>query len=263
LSSPAANAFAVPIKPINHRRKAAPTCTRPTTLTAIRTILSDLIGEPDPLTAAVLGHDASEPFAPDDDHESDHEGPSDDELEHQDRYGVEQEQKHEERHDLNNDASATAHIPNAGTHVARNARRAPATTARAAVIDRMALRRTASHARTLSDADTGAHGRLAFAAAGEAGSFTVPSLLRRATTNASSASIETQGAGSIGGVERTAVRMGGSKKSSVNYHVRELERRRKSQEAERVRDEGRRRIGEMRRTGGRTLLATMAGGSFG
>lgn len=255
----AGDAFAVPAKPVNPRRKAAPAFTRPTTLAAIRTTLSELIGEPDPLTSAVLGN-AAKPFAYDDDHVSDDERLSDDEPEHQDKY---EQRKHQETHVTDNEALASVHVPDEGARPIGNARRVPATSTHVAVVDRMALRRAASHARTLSDADMGAYGRLAFSAAGATESFTVPSLLRRATTNASTTSVDSQGDGSAKGLGHAAVRMGGSKKSSVNYHVRELERRRKGEEAERVRDEGRRRIGEMRRTGGGAILAGMAGGSFG
>ena len=99
---PTANAFALPAKPANPRRKAAPAFTRPTTLAAIRTTLSELIGEPDPLTSAALGNNAAELSDSDEKHGSDDERVSheEDELEHRDKYEPEQA----ERHDTDNEA---------------------------------------------------------------------------------------------------------------------------------------------------------------
>jgi len=69
------------------------------------------------------------------------------------------------------------------------------------------------------------------------------------------------GAGTSGGHGKEAVKMGGSNKSSVNYYVREKERRAKLEVVERERVEGRARVGRMRRSG--LGLGGLGGGEWG
>lgn len=57
--------------------------------------------------------------------------------------------------------------------------------------------------------------------------------------------------------------MGGTSKSSVNYYVREAERRKKVQEGERERTEARERVGRLRRNGSMGRLGGLGGGVFG
>lgn len=143
-----------------------------------------------------------------------------------------------------------------------NPRRTGPTTTRAAVIDRMALKRGSSS--TGSNGTSGTD-RLAFSTTRNGSGIKVPSLLRRATTNASVS--DTGVTAGIGGSASASmnmgggdVKMGGSKKSSVNYYVRESERRAKVNEMERVRREGNQRLGRMRREGG--ALGSLGGGRF-
>ena len=63
------------------------------------------------------------------------------------------------------------------------------------------------------------------------------------------------------GTTRDGVKFGGSKKSSVNYYVREQERKAKVEEAEKSRVEDRMRVGRLRRSG--MGLGSLAGGTFG
>lgn len=237
-------------KPSTPRRAAHSAYTKPTTLAAIRTTLSELIGEPDSLSRL-----AEEVLS---------DGDSD----------------HDEDVRPIDDSSTLINESEAGISDSPRIRRVPVTAARAAVIDRMALRRATSSSTNMQGVTTSGS-RLAFAAptSGLGNSFKMPSLLRRATTNQSTDSQGSSGGGygsanidgnvgarigaSGSGKGREAVKMGGSKKSSVNYHVREQERRKKVEEAERVRQEGRVRLGEMRRKGIGMGLGILAGGSFG
>ncbi|KAB8342867.1 hypothetical protein FH972_022464 [Carpinus fangiana] len=133
---------------------------------------------------------------------------------------------------------------------ARNPRRTPASSTRIAVIDRIAMKRSRSSSLTSKQSASAAASRQAFFAPSAAGStsFKVPSLLRRATTNASNASDGSDKTGlSTGGMGKEVIKMGGSKKSSVNYYVREKERRAKVEEVERGRDEARKKVGMLRR----------------
>ncbi|KAI9655233.1 MAG: hypothetical protein M1831_004943 [Alyxoria varia] len=180
------------------------------------------------------------------------------------------------------ESSETANKAHAAPHPRRSAPQ-PASH-RSSVIDRMALKRRSSTKD--NTANTGAlnatlgNSRLAFAAqpskASASSFFKVPSLLRRATTNASTSSngepnSKWSGSGVNAGALKAGaaaakeeVKMGGSKKSSVNYYVREQERTAKVKEVEKVREEGRKRDGELRRRENvRKGLGGLAGGQFG
>ena len=63
-----------------------------------------------------------------------------------------------------------------------------------------------------------------------------------------------------GGMGKESVKMGGTKKSSVNYYVREMERTARLEQVEKERMEGRERVGRMRRS--RSGLGALVGGSF-
>ena len=155
---------------------------------------------------------------------------------------------------------------------------------RSSVIDRMALKRRSSTKDNTANSNalnaTLGTSRLAFAAqpskAGTSSLFKVPSLLRRATTGASTnSSGESSSKWSASGVNASAakssaaatkeeVKMGGSKKSSVNYYVREQERMAKVKEVEKLREQERKRDGELRRRENvRKGLGGLVGGQFG
>ena len=157
-----------------------------------------------------------------------------------------------------------------GATARQSAERAPAserrTAARTSVVDRLTLKKQAST--SLSAAGAGAGGAsegnaLAFAAPPSLrsiGSFSkAPSLLRRATTNLSESTSmppppARSGSGSgasFGGAadESGSVRMGGSKKSSINYQAREPERRVILDKAAAKRKEGVRRTAGLRGPG--------------
>ena len=138
-----------------------------------------------------------------------------------------------------------------------------------AVIDRMALKRASSSTNNLANITSGA--RLAFQAIPTNNtSFKAPSLLRRATTNASIGSnegnfAEKSGVAEITGANKQGVKMGGSKKSSVNWHVRETERKQKIERIEREREVERTRVGKMFSGGGgknNRGLGGLGGGAF-
>lgn len=135
------------------------------------------------------------------------------------------------------------------------------------VIDRMALKRTSS----ASDVPTG---RLAFQTTASNGSFKPPSLLRRATTNASvstdgSLAEKSAAAGLTPHSNRDGVKMGGSKKSSVNFHIRDARRREKLERLERERTTERYRVGRVfagigrSGSGSRSGLGGLGGGGGG
>ncbi|KAJ1326601.1 mediator of replication checkpoint protein 1 [Microdochium nivale] len=134
---------------------------------------------------------------------------------------------------------------------------------KAAVVDRIALKRGSSNASTGSNSS-----RLAFASAGSAsGGFKVPALLRRATTNSllSSSSTSTV-AGPSNGMQPNTGKTGGfgeeaklkknaGKKSGVNYFARETERRAVVADKEKKR--------EARKMKGVEGRASVVGGLFG
>lgn len=98
--------------------------------------------------------------------------------------------------------------------------------------------------------------------------FKVPSLLRRSTTNLSTASTTSStsnsGTTTPTGVEIGGVKRGGSKKSNIHYQAREAERRKVVEEAERRRREGVKKKIAGRSLGGSVLgsLGGRRGGGF-
>ena len=116
----------------------------------------------------------------------------------------------------------------------------------APIIDRISLKRAESAASATTTTRLAFHDPNSVSGTG----FKVPSLLRRATTQVT----ETHGI-TTAGTERAAgggekgdfVRRGGSKRSSINYHAREMERNKGVKAAERRREAERIRVGEMRR----------------
>lgn len=127
------------------------------------------------------------------------------------------------------------------------------------IINRISLKRAES-----ATAAASASSRLAFhdpSSTGSEPSFLVPSLLRRATTQLGHLADATHGITTntaTAGTERSAgggeqkggfVRRGGSKKSSINYFAREMERRGAVEGAVRKREEERRKRAR-ERTGG-------------
>lgn len=217
--------------PPNPRRAKTSRLTRPTSLADIRNTLSEIIGEPE----SIFDSQHTDSDSPD---ESDHDMSPD---------------KNVESRPHSRAASSFPSPP--PEQFPRNPRRTQSSDARTSVIDRIALKKRASTftitARSASDA-TGS--RLAFhnPASSSAG-FKAPSLLRRATTNnsidsnSSAGSFTAPGApiGGLGG--KDAVKRGGTAKSSVNYYVREMERKAKLEKVEQERSESRLRVGKMRR----------------
>ncbi|MCJ1471407.1 hypothetical protein MMC13_000046 [Lambiella insularis] len=126
-----------------------------------------------------------------------------------------------------------------------------------AIIDRLSLKRAESASTAAGTARLAFHDPNALPVPG----FKVPSLLRRATTQVTSEhGITTAGTerAAGGGEKGDFVRRGGSKKCSVNYYARELERNKGLEEGRRRKEEGRRRVGEMRRG----VLGVLGAGTF-
>ncbi|KAI9881515.1 MAG: hypothetical protein M1830_000078 [Pleopsidium flavum] len=126
------------------------------------------------------------------------------------------------------------------------------------IIDRISLKRAES-ATTPASGTT----KLAFhnPSIGLAPGFRVPSLLRRATTQITNIDSHGITAGTermAGGDAGDVIKRGGTKKSSINYFARELERSRVVREGERKRMEGRKRVAGERRG----ILGGLAGGKF-
>ncbi|MCJ1249527.1 hypothetical protein MMC30_006753 [Trapelia coarctata] len=124
------------------------------------------------------------------------------------------------------------------------------------VIDRLSLKRASSSLSASTITTSGSRPAFFAADALPQPGFRVPSLLRRATTQLTSANAaDANGISTMAGTERAAgggekgdfVRRGGTKKSSVNWYAREMERSKKVREVERRKEEGVRRVGEMRR----------------
>ncbi|TLS28255.1 hypothetical protein PpBr36_01337 [Pyricularia pennisetigena] len=129
----------------------------------------------------------------------------------------------------------------------RNPRRRAA---EVSVVDRISLKRSGSSA---SSADGGSRSaRTAFVAGSSSGSFKVPALLRRATTNSSMAASGSgvssstgtgilastaSAAGAMAGDEAAKVKKNASKKSGINYFARENERLAALAERERRREQ--------------------------
>lgn len=109
------------------------------------------------------------------------------------------------------------------------------TVLRASVVNRLTLSRQNSLAQ---DEDTQTSGPVAFhTPTSNGGTFKVPSLLRRATTNLSNAS-SNEGSRTTTPSNENAVRMGRSKKSNIHFQAREAERMKKVREADMRRKEG-------------------------
>ena len=173
------------------------------------------------------------------------------------------------------------------------ARYHPRRTAANAIIDRLSLKRASSTSSTTTSSTTSTtvtSARLAFYAPGTTSTdgFKVPSLLRRATTQltgtnggadangishhtgsnidrrgSTGGSSTSTGSGRSGGGDRDgfgAVKKGGSKKCSVNYFAREMERRSASAVVEQRRAAERERKAKERREGGLGRLVVGGGG---
>lgn len=134
-------------------------------------------------------------------------------------------------------------------------RRVPAKTG---IIDRLTLKKQASSTVAEESSDT-----LAFATSSQnrgSFSFKPASLLRKATINTSFS--ESMPPPALNREGSSSVRVGGSKKSSINYQAREAERQVLVQRAERKREENVRKIAGLRRKAGGALgaLGGMSGG---
>ena len=117
------------------------------------------------------------------------------------------------------------------------------TSVRASVINRLSVSRQNSLS-TAEDESQPPSGPMAFHTSNSSASlFKVPSLLRRATTNLSTASNSSSGTTTptTTSGEGDKVRMGGSKRSNIHFQAREAERMKKVREVEARRKEGIRR----------------------
>ena len=210
--------------------------TKPTSIAQIRSTLSELLGEGE--------HESVEDSQPD----------AEEDLE----YDSEKDSVYGNSADKNGEQAVERSRPVASQRLES------ADPTRKAVIDRMALKRGNSSSTSTSNASDSST-RLAFQAPSRAssGGFKVPSLLRRATTNASTTSNENtdRSAGGMGMGGKDVVKMGGGKKSSVNYHVREQERKAKVEKLENERRKGQIEVGKMRTKG--MGLGGLTRGTFG
>ena len=247
--------------PAKQRRTAAPTgLRRPTSMLEVQESVSFLLDEPQ--AAALAGPTAME--LSDSEH-SDQE--NSDEGADEDLIAAESARQNDggfAPNPLSTEAKArkdSIDMPPPPTRLPANQRRTAAPTARAAVIDRLSLKRASS----ASDPST-AGNRAAWGASttSTGGTSKPPSLLRRATTNtgANERGVTTNTAamkalsreGSSGGGR---VRQGGSKKSSLAYQARVEERKAIVEASARRREESTRRTAALRRQG------SGAGGSRG
>lgn len=145
----------------------------------------------------------------------------------------------------------------------------PRRTGRAAVVDRISLKRNSSSSISSDSSVSSRNGRLAFAApAMSAGGFKVPALLRRATTNSlmsggSSSASTTVGAAATatgGGFgEEGKIKRNAGKKSGINYFARENERRAAVAESEKRREARKWKGAEGR---GKVVGSLFGGGKF-
>jgi len=218
--------------PPNLRRTAR--SSKPSSLLEIRNTLSELIGE-DSLVSAT---------AEDEDEDEDDNAWQEGEvlLTHQDSMDIDIDLDNDDDGEVNDLAEARSELmPPPPAPVS-----ASLIPARAAAIDR----RRRSHPKNQSQNQT----TLAFAptSATLPTFFRKPSLLRRATTASSTDSNTNTNSnsnaaarGGLGG--DNSIRMGGTNKSSINYHVREKEKMARVERVERERAEGRERVGRMRR----------------
>lgn len=240
LTTLTANALNKPLP--STRRTTADSSKKPTTLAEMRESISFLVEEPHSVPDTQPNFSDSD-TEPDDDDDADN--------------------------DDNADADTASPVTDSPISTTPPAARAPfiarRTTARPAVIDRLSLSREAS-LNSASASDT----QLAFHAPSPStsfnGSFKVPSLLRRATTNLSAALATSQerrasAGGSPAAVSQDGgVRRGGSRKSSIHYQAREAERRARVEKAERRRSEG---VRKMVVQGARGMLGGWAGTAEG
>ena len=184
-------------RPPPHLRRAYK-LKKPATLAEIRESVSFLVEEPHADTPVALGLDSSDV------------------------------EDNDNNNNKNNDHDSHQHPPTSPT---RDPNTHPRPRATNPIIDRIALKRTASAAAASNSTGT----KLAFhdpsAASALPSAFRVPSLLRRATTQVTgSATANNHGvtermATATAGGEKMKMKRGGSKKSSINYFAREAERR--------------------------------------
>lgn len=146
-------------------------------------------------------------------------------------------------------------------HPATTAERAPYSARRTAakpdIVDRLILKQ----ASTTSESIDTSNGAMAFHSGRSFSTFrTSASLLKRTATATSTKSTNMPPPAMLSRDESSGVRMGGSKKSSINYAAREAERRVVVEKAEKRRQENVKKIAGMRRKGGLGSMKGFAGG---
>lgn len=222
-------------RPAPHLRRAGKS-KKPATLSEIRESVSFLLEEPHADAPVAVGLESS-------DVEENDNNDDDDDQEHDDR-------QHGPKHtDRDCDPGAS--------------RRRRATNP---IIDRIALKRADSAAAAVASGNA----KLAFydpsTAAALPSAFRVPSLLRRATTQVTASDANhgvterMAAVGSAGGDGKMKMKMGGSKKSSINYFARETERRALVEGRVREREVGRLKVAVRERRG---VLGVFGAGRFG
>jgi mediator of replication checkpoint protein 1 len=222
--------------PAKQRRTQASAFRKPTSMLEVRESLSFLLEEPDAqLAAPSMVHLDSES-------ENDEEPEGEDGLLDDDEE-LEEEQARENDggfapNPADFDARAMPPPPPPPRLPASQRRTAP----KPAVVDRLGLKRVSS------TSSVSALGRRARSAGLTTGGFKVPSLLRRATTNVTSAANERGVTTSNFSRENSSgVKMGGTRKSSLAYQARAEERRAIVEASAKRREENTARIAQMRR----------------
>jgi mediator of replication checkpoint protein 1 len=134
---------------------------------------------------------------------------------------------------------------------------APNAASRKPIVDRLSLSRTPSISEAAGDGSN-----MAFHApsrSGTAPGFRMPSLIRQATSNLSSASESRRPSGA--GTPSETVRRGGTGKSNIHAQAREAERRQVLEKKESKRKEAlRKKVSAGRKGGMRSVLGDLAGG---
>ncbi|EME46274.1 hypothetical protein DOTSEDRAFT_86867 [Dothistroma septosporum NZE10] len=212
--------------PAKQRRTQASAFRAPTSLLEVQESVSFLLDEPHPVT---VGPSVLE-LSSDSDSENDQQKP-------EARVEDDDEDLEEELARRNDGGHAPDREIMPPPRLPASQRR---TAAKPAVVDRLSLKRGSSNVES-------ARGRTAWAAPAN-GSFKVPSLLRRATTNTALGANE-RGVTTSAGLSRenSGVKMGGTKKSSLAYQARDAERKAVVEASAKRRADNTARVAQLRR----------------
>lgn len=229
--------------PANKRRTQASVFRAPTSMLQVKQSLSFLLDEPDVTFMPSQTDNAEEASEDEEVEEADDAELPDEPSDEEDEVEAELARQND-----GGFAPDRAMMPPPTSRLPATQRRTPAVPA---VVDRLSMKRSASNA------ETAVNGPSAWAApSGSIGSFGVPSLLRRATTNTALTANDRGVTTSNGSLSRensagssgSGVKMGGTKRSSLAYQARAEERKAIVEAGVRQRAENTARIAEMRRT---------------